>query len=277
MTATSIPFRLMLSSPSWLPQLDERLAAAKRHFPLCFLEPPFAPGGYTAWVARGSLKDGRRVVLKIGDVEEIQHEARALRQWDEIGVSVRLIGESPGTLLLEYVEGPSWTPSADNIPSVVEMCQGLWQPCQQPFSLLSARAEAWMAEFPQMGEDERLAPYLGELKQRKPPEGRGLCLLHGDLHREHLFLTERGVVAIDPDPLLGVPAFDVEPLLRAVLDEGDLALAEQMLTAFGEVGIVREEILWWALLRDIRYAWLSGSEEMRREVWLSRLGQLTSL
>ncbi|HEY4605501.1 MAG TPA: hypothetical protein VIH08_14325, partial [Blastococcus sp.] len=101
----------------WLTTLPATVARLARAWSLT-VEPPFQPGGQTAWVAPARDRAGRDLVLKVAWVHpEALHEADGLRAWnghgtvrlhavEEMGDTIGLLLERcrPGTPLAELPE-----------------------------------------------------------------------------------------------------------------------------------------------------------------------------
>src|SRR3954452_14756402 len=98
----------------WLATLPATVARLARAWSLT-VEPPFQPGGQTAWVAPARDRAGRGLVLKVAwGHPEALHEADGLRAWNGHG-TVRLhdmkgMGDTTGLVL---VRRPPGTPMAE--------------------------------------------------------------------------------------------------------------------------------------------------------------------
>jgi streptomycin 6-kinase len=213
--------------------------------------------GSMSVVIRCRTADGRPAVLKASpDRERVVYEAAALASWKTSHVpAVLAVDESVGVLLIEAVEpGTPLVESAayPRLESLVALLTSLHEH-GVPDPLYRPVAEHIAYLFDSGMKNYERKPDLAELI---PPElytrGRDLAmrlaadpaptvLLHGDLTPVNVLDggEERGLVAIDPAPCLGDPAFDAIDLLfwRAVDVKTIAARAEQLAPAIGaEVG-----------------------------------------
>lgn len=181
-------------------------------------------------VYRCTLADGRRAVLKVSpDHARIVDEAAALKAWHTVHVP-RVIGSDAalGALLIEAIEpgvpldlpaedvsgeavaelvgaihggtpGPSFPPVADRIDYLFRSSEALHR--RNPGLAFVISNETY-------ARGRELAHRLAHLDHRD-------VLLHGDLTPSNILIggEERGLVAIDPAPCIGDPAFDVVDLV----------------------------------------------------------------
>jgi streptomycin 6-kinase len=209
--------------------------------------------GSMSVVIRCRTADGRPAVLKASpERERVAHEAAALASWKTIHVpAVLAVDESVGALLIEAVEpgtplvesaayprfesllalltslhedgvpGPSYRPVADHIAYLFD--SGMKNYERKP-----DLAEVIPPELYARG--RRLA-------MRLAADAAPTVLLHGDLTPANVLDggAERGLVAIDPAPCLGDPAFDaIDLVLWRAEDVETIALrAEQLVPAIG--------------------------------------------
>ena len=209
--------------------------------------------GSMSVVIRCRTADGRPAVLKASpDRDRVAHEAAALASWKTSHVpAVLAIDERVGVLLIEAVEpGTPLVESAayPRLESLVALLTSLHE-AGVPDPLYRPVAEHIAYLFDSGMKNYERKPDLAELI---PPElyarGRDLAmrlatdaaptvLLHGDLTPVNVLDggEERGLVAIDPAPCLGDPAFDAIDLLfwRADDVETIAARAEQLAPAIG--------------------------------------------
>jgi streptomycin 6-kinase len=171
--------------------------------------------GNTSLVLRAT-RDGVPVILKLAVEPGLGRiEARALRSWAPSGrvPTVLADDESSGALLLEAL--PDVAPAAVTVHDVAGLIGDLHR-AGDP------------AGFPPLS--ERVAFIFGtgpghELARRLAAEPVEAVLLHGDLHPANVLDAGR-LVAIDPRPGVGDPAFDaVDWVDRAGLDVDDLGAA----------------------------------------------------
>ncbi|HWN00583.1 MAG TPA: aminoglycoside phosphotransferase family protein [Streptosporangiaceae bacterium] len=189
----------------------------------------FLPGGLTSCCVTARNREQRPVVLKInGPWTSTALEAAALRYWSPCSAPELLMAdETCGVLLLERVipgERFSPVPDDEDVAQVARLICGL--------HAMAPDRETTTA-FPSLGDvvEERIATARKEAAARSPTEDNGLrprlerarevaatllgsrpgrpALLHGDLEdRNILTCARRGLVAIDPVPCLGDPAYD---------------------------------------------------------------------
>lgn len=187
------------------------------------------PRGTMSAVYRCRLADGRAAVLKASpDRRRLADEAGALRGWrSRHSPVVHAFDEQRGVLLLEAVEPGTPLVVAAAHPSAEEVG-----------ALLAALHVAAAGPYPTVGRrvdhlfDSSTTLYDRDpgLAAAVPPElherGRQLAaslahdagpavLLHGDLTPGNILDggARRGLVAIDPAPCLGDPAFDAVDLI----------------------------------------------------------------
>jgi streptomycin 6-kinase len=211
-------------------------------------------------IQRGSMSavircvaDGRPAVLKVSpDRTRVAHEAAALASWKtKHAPAVLAVDVALGALLIEAVE--PGTPLADSpaYPSTESLVALLTSLHDEgvPDPSYPAVAERITYLFDSGRKNYERRPDLGELL---PPalyeRGRQLALrlaaesspwvlLHGDLTPANVLDggSERGLVAVDPAPCLGDPAFDAVDLMfwRARDADEITARAEQLAPAIG--------------------------------------------
>jgi streptomycin 6-kinase len=182
-------------------------------------------------VIRCRTADGRSAVLKASpERERVAHEAAALAGWKTIHVpAVLAVDERVGALLIEAVEpGTPLVESAayPTSESLVALLTSLHED-GEPYPSYPPVAERIAYLFDSGRQNYERKPELAELI---PPElyGRGrrlamrlaadaapTVLLHGDLTPVNVLDggSERGLVAIDPAPCRGDPAFDAIDLV----------------------------------------------------------------
>jgi streptomycin 6-kinase len=212
----------------WLQQIPATVRALADRWDLLIGE---AIGrGNTSLVLRCRRADGRPAVLKlVPDSAIAAGEASALRAWAASGKAPLVWGfdEALGALLLEAM--PSELPLAERATTVgaevvVDLISALHR-CGMPLPgggvvPLSERVdfvfEHWVERQAQRGEAATAVVPLQMLHRghelaRELAGSSGVeVLLHGDLHPGNVLHggSERGLVAIDPRPCVGDPAFD---------------------------------------------------------------------
>jgi streptomycin 6-kinase len=212
-------------------------------------------------IQRGSMSvlircrtaDGRPAILKASpERERVAHEAAALARWKTVHVpAVLAVDESVGALLLEAVEpGTPLIESATypKLESLVALLTSLhengvpdplYRPVTDHIAYLFDSGRKNYERKPDLA--GLIPPELyargRQLAMRLAADVAPTVLLHGDLTPVNVLDggAERGLVAIDPAPCLGDPAFDAIDLVFWRADDvGTLAVrAEQLAPAIG--------------------------------------------
>jgi len=226
---------------TWTDALPRRRAQLAAAWDLT-LEAP-----YTSRVIACRRADGTPAVLKLSpDAHLIAAEADALALWAGTGVTPALLERADDALLLERIEPGTRVLDGGVIPGAADVA-ALVAP-------LHRRAPD--GRFPAL--HERLTVTFGLATRRGLDPGlleRGLAaclelagagapatLLHGDLHGANVLLDGCGrLVAIDPRPCVGDPAFDLVGWVLA--GDGDpRERAEELAAA---AGLDAERLLAW--------------------------------
>ena len=193
---------------------------------------------YGSLIQRGSMSvvvrctaDGRPAVLKVSpDRRRVRDEAAALARWRTPHVPAVLAADGDvGALLIEAVEPGTPLAESHDHPkpdSLAELMAslhttGVADPSYRPVAervahLFDAgrsnyrRRPALTAVVP-----EELYERGRRLAVRLAADPPATVLLHGDLTPVNVLVggTERGLVAVDPAPCLGDPAFDAVDLV----------------------------------------------------------------
>ena len=213
--------------------------------------------GSMSVVVRCRTADGRPAVLKASpECERAAREAAALASWKTSHVpAVLAVDESAGALLIEAIEpGAPLVESAayPSLESLVALLTSLhddgvpdpvYRPVADHIAYLFDSGTKNYERKPELA--ELITPELyargRQFAMRLAADAARTVLLHGDLTPVNVLDggEERGLVAIDPAPCLGDPAFDAIDLLlwRADDVETIAARAEQLAPAIGaEVG-----------------------------------------
>jgi streptomycin 6-kinase len=209
--------------------------------------------GSMSVVIRCRTADGRAAVLKASpERERVAHEAAALARWRTAHVpAVLAVDERLGALLIEAVEPGTplaESPGYPSLDSLFALLRSLHEDAA-PDPRYRPVADHIAYLFDSGTKNYERRPDLAEVI---PPElyarGRRLALrlaadaaptvlLHGDLTPVNVLDggAERGLVAIDPAPCVGDPAFDAVDLVfwRAEDVETIAARAEQLAPAVG--------------------------------------------
>ena len=186
-------------------------------------------------------------VLKVSPVDHVEsdHEGDALAHWDGDG-AVRLLRRQGRALLLERARPGtdiSGLPEADATAIAVEVGLRLWRPAREPFRWIGDWLPRWLDEVP-----NELTPVARELLASLDV-GRS-TLVHGDFHHHNVLASGRGHLAIDPQPFLGEPEFDVPTFLWNPLPcRLRVEQLESRLAAFVAAGLDEERIRKWTVIR----------------------------
>jgi streptomycin 6-kinase len=218
---------------AWLDSLPKARAAAAAEWELEIGRE--LNGGVLAWVLDARTADGRDVVLKLaGPWDRPRDEIVALRRWAG-GPTPRLLHADPdrGALLLERIR-PA-TPADDAAVADVARLLGALhvEPPSVPPLADVVRERLTLAVEQERARPERAATALDTLEKLEhtapPPR-----LLHGDFDERNLLQCERrGLVAIDPLPAVGDPAYDAAYWAHANRRPGARERAEAIAAELG--------------------------------------------
>jgi len=220
---------------AWLGGLPSTLAALADRWQF-ELDAPF-PRGTMSVVFRCRLIDGSAAVLKVSpDRARLAHEAAALDRWHTVRTpNVLAVDEALGALLLEAIEPgtplivsrayPSDQSIAELITSLHE--RGAPDPAyptvEERVAYLFESSLSLYARDPNLGAvvARSLHDRGQRLAERLARDHVLIALLHGDLTPSNVLDggSKRGLVAIDPAPCLGDPAFDAVDLILWQADE----------------------------------------------------------
>jgi streptomycin 6-kinase len=231
------------------------------------------PRGTMSVVVRCVTADGRPAILKLSpEVARIGREAAALRMWSTPHAPTVLESDAEiGALLLEAID--PGTPITDASPAAAgEMLRSLHVPMHDGFPPVTDRI-TWL--FDAWDRELRRRPELLDLLPGAdlPERGRALAmrlaadpvptvLLHGDLNPGNLLDggSQRGIVAIDPAPCIGDPAFDATDLVFAAATDPD-AIRRHVGELAPAAGVATERLLAWC----IAFAGMDGCERAERD------------
>ncbi len=211
---------------AWLAALPDRVGELTARWALDLGE-PFEPGGSCSWVAPGTDREGRDVVLKVAwRHTEALHEAEGLAVLGGHGaVDVyafeHMDGDTTAMLLERCRPGTELRerPEAEQHQVVTDLLRSVWAvdlPPDHPFRPLSVMADDWVVQA-----EARLAAEPGRLDAGLAREGLALfrelsrtgpaeVLLFTDLHAGNVLGGERRPwLLIDPKPYVGDPHYDV--------------------------------------------------------------------
>jgi len=243
------------------------------------------------YVAPVRRSDGSLAVLKAGVPRpELFHEIEALRYYAGAG-AVRLLADWPerGAFLLEQVQ--PGTPAAELADDdqatrlAARVMQALHTPRLEPpgdfpttaewslgFQRLRARYNGGCGPLPEALVSAAEGIFQDLLATSAPP-----VLLHGDLHHWNLLASQRrGWLAIDPQGVLGEPAYEVGAWLRnpyPALARWPDARRKQArrIGIFAEMLGFDEQRMWgWGCAQAVlAAAWSDEDGETNVEVWLA--------
>jgi streptomycin 6-kinase len=209
--------------------------------------------GSVSVVIRCRTADGRPAVLKASPARErVAHEAAALAGWKTTHVpAVLAVDEAVGALLIEAIEPGTPLDESAAYPGLERLAAlltslhegGVRDPRYLPLAdRVSYLFDSGMKDYERRPDLADLIPhelYARErrLAMRLAADAVPTVLLHGDLTPVNILDggAERGLVAIDPAPCFGDPAFDAVDLLfwRADDVETIAARAERLAPAIG--------------------------------------------
>jgi streptomycin 6-kinase len=177
-------------------------------------------------VARAGEPASLEVTYPDGWWTETTH---ALASWNG-EATLRLLERDPrGARLLEPHEpGTALRAEPDervSLREATDVCDRLWIPDPGGITPVAAEVRAWAstleARHIRVGrpfERELVRSAVDQCGTLGPTQGERV-LLHGDLHLRSLVLANGRRVALDPEPLVGEPAFDAASLLRDAPEE----------------------------------------------------------
>jgi streptomycin 6-kinase len=207
----------------WAEGVPERADTLARRWGL-ELGAPFATGNTSRTMAAVRVADGRPVVLKlVPEPALVADERAALEAWAGAPVVPEVLATDVDALLLERI-APG-TRVADrarpaSIAEIADLVGALHDPAIVPSAGLPTLRER-LAFLYAMAARRGADPGLVARGRAAALElADGTSLVHGDLHAGNVLDggAGRGLVAIDPRPCVGDPAFD---LVDWVLHDGD--------------------------------------------------------
>ena len=273
----------------WLAALPDRVEELTARWGLN-LGDPFEPGGNCSWVAPGTDRDGRDVVLKVAwQHTESLHEAEGLAALGgqgavEVHAFEHLARDTTAMLLERCRPGTELRgrPESEQHVVVTDLLRSVWAvdlPCEHPFRPLSVMADDWVVRA-----EARLAADAGRLDSGLAREGLALfrelsrtgpteVLLFTDLHAGNVLSGERSPwLLIDPKPFVGDPHYDVlQHLLNCnrSLQVDPIGLLTEVADLAGiDAGRVRQ----WLFARCVQESLGEGPPWPALDVVLRRLG-----
>jgi streptomycin 6-kinase len=192
---------------------------------------------------------GADAVLKVVPERhwESDHEPDALAHWGGDGAVRLLRHDRPRRAFLIERAWPgsdiSALPEAEATAIAVDVGRRLWRPAAAPFRCVGDELPRWLDEA-----SGRLRARAEELLAGM--ELRHDVLVHGDFHHHNILASERGRLAIDPQPFLGEPEYDVVPFLWNPLPIGVRPeLLQARLDAFAAAGLDEARMRAWMVIR----------------------------
>jgi streptomycin 6-kinase len=255
---------------AWLRELPQLVAALAREWNI-ETHTPF-DDGTTSWTAPVTREDGSPAVLKVNwPHDKASAEIDALECWDGDGaVTVYRSDRSRWALLIERcIPGTALGDaelSADSALRVAaEVALRLWRPSPPAASLapMNAVTRAWADLIRERLERHRGAFDHGfvevgaTLLETLPTTAPRDVVVHGDFNPRNVLRAERQPwLAIDPQPMVGDPAFDPPAIIAQVAPPSDdpKELARRY-DLFAELtGLEVDRMTAWAVARFVEAA-----------------------
>lgn len=217
------------AASQWIAQLRTLIESLEEQWNIS-VDSPFLPLSYN-YVAPATRRDGTEAVLKLGLAgPELAREAECLSVFGGNGAALLLEADvDRGALLLERIRPGSDASALDDeqvVHSVVMIMGRLHRPLQTSFPFPSV--QDWGEAFQRLrnlydGGTGPLPPELFNMAETLYAELAGsmgeMVLLHGDLHHENILASGRQQwLAIDPQGVVGEPAYEVGAFLRNPID-----------------------------------------------------------
>ncbi len=265
---------------AWLKELPALIAEYERRWSLTVLPPYALSYNYVAPAVRS---DGTPVVLKVrfpndGPVIEIAalwlyegHGMVQLLEADSEQGGFLLERLTPGVPLATLVQidderatsiaaevmrqlwrGPAGAPPADSLyGTIADWAEGMQR--------MRAHFGGTTGPFPRALVEQAEALFTDLLASQAAP-----MLLHGDLHHDNILSAERAPwLAIDPQGIVGEPAYEVGALLRNPLPQllelpnPGRVTARRVDQLAEELGLDRARVRGWGLAQAVLSAWWS--------------------
>lgn len=260
----------------WLSRLPETLAACAERWSL-ELGRAFEPASYN-YVVAAARADGTRAALKVGfPGRALAREAEALRLFGGRGCARLLESDvEAGALLIERVEpGTPLGGLADGAgdeeatAAAAGVMRDLWRPA--PAAHDFPTAADWATGFGRLR--GRFGGGCGPLPEDLVAEAEALfdellgsareaVLLHADLHHGNILAAGRGRwLAIDPQGLVGEPAYEAGALLRNPLPQlfemrrPVEVLSRRIDALAAALNLDRARVRGWGLAQVVLSAW----------------------
>jgi streptomycin 6-kinase len=246
---------------TWLDELPPVLRDLAGRWQLSF--DSLIQRGSVSVVLRCRLADGRGAVLKVSpDRPRLRGEAASLSHWQTVHVpDVLAVDEAVGALLIEAIQPGASLEESGRYPSAAAIADLMNSLHMRPttetgYAAVAERVaylfEAGISNYDRRPDLDAVVP--GRLYERGRRAAARLALdpvatavLHGDLTPSNILDggPQRGLVAIDPAPCLGDPAFDAVDLLLWRPENADTftTRADQMAPT---IGVDVDRLLRWS-------------------------------
>ena len=256
------------SAREWLDGLSSLIRTLEERWQIQ-VSYPFQPLTYN-YIAPARRSDGTEVILKLGVPEDpFDREAECLRLFAGNGAAYLLEHDSElGAMLLERIRPGSNIKQLDEEQAVMaaaRVMRQLHQPVNTTFHFPTV--QDWGKGFQRLR--DRFAGGSGHLPSDLVVEGEEIfaslsnsmdtpVLLHGDLHHENILACERQPwLAIDPQGVIGEPAYEVGAFLRNpmpdLLDWLDLeSIMVNRVAMFSDIlGFFKSRIAGWGFYQAV--------------------------
>jgi len=226
----------------WLAQLPAVLESLSERWELKL--GPELPGGLLSCVRTAMMRDGRAAVLKVGASPGTHHEITSLRAWAGRGAPELFAADDElRAMLLERLEPGTHLDSAP-VDAVAGLLRTLHvePPAGLPALVddVRRRIEDALRDGRASDQKSRWALETVSALEREPPAP---VLVHGDFDERNLVVcSRRGLVAIDPLPCAGDPAYDAGYWVHGNRRPGRRARLDAIVTA---TGLPRERVRDW--------------------------------
>ena len=257
---------------SSLPPLIQRICEQWSLSP----EPHFENLSYN-YVAPVSTKDGSAAVLKLCLPDhDFLCEVEATRAFDGRGCARLLdVDRAAGAVLLERVEPGSELHSLQDDVAETSAVAAVMRELQRPYAgtFVFPRATEWLAaalDPAVLPVRKAEYPWLLRSLEQMAEVASGhaeTVLLHGDLHHNNVLSATRAPwLAIDPQGVIGDPAWELAPflfnrLVRYPRADWPSIIRRRADQICEEMGLDRERVYAWSAVRAVQAAFWSLHDE----------------
>jgi streptomycin 6-kinase len=251
----------------WLRALPALVVALEREWEIQTRAP--YEGCSTSWTAPATRGDGSPAVLKINwPHDRARHEIDGLECWDGHGaVALYRSDRSRWAFLIEQcAPGTALSRMEFDVDTalraVADVARRLWRPAPADSSLpsMAAVTRSWAElvrtrfDRHQPAFDHGLVELGASLLETLSASGSRDVVLHGDLNPRNILRARRHPwLAIDPQPLVGDPAFDPPAVIAQVAPPSDepMELARRYRLFSDLTGLTVERMAAWAVARFV--------------------------